>query len=85
MWNQFRRLFASMLVREETKVPDVRTAGYMAEVEDDLDRSFGMKIERRNEHIPILRHDQFDCDIAETRNARHVGRRRIENNSHMLQ
>jgi hypothetical protein len=87
MWKQLRRLFVSMLATEEIKVPYVRPADYMDEVEHNLDRLFGMKIERRNEHTPVLRHDQFDSDVAETRNAyaRHVNRRRIENNSHMLQ
>jgi hypothetical protein len=45
-----------------------------------------MKIERRNTHIPVLRADQFDRDVASTtRNARAANRRRIETNTHMLQ
>lgn len=82
-----RRLFAGLAKADESagKVPYLRTAAYMEDVEENLDRLFGMKIERRNSHIPELRADQFNRDIAATKNARVVNRRRIENNTESLQ
>jgi hypothetical protein len=74
-----RWIFANLTKADDKatgKVPNLQTPAYMSEVEDNLDRYFNLRIERRNSHIPVLRHDQFDRDLASTRNAGSVNRRR---------
>ena len=80
-----RRLFANMSKASEpdARKPYLRTPQYMSEVEDNLDRYFGMKIERLNPHIPELRLDQFDRDLSSMRNA-NFKPRQLENNTDML-
>ena len=89
MFKFIRRMFANLAKASEPtdagKTPYPRTGAYMASVEDNLDRYFNMKIERRNPHIPTLRADQFDRDVANTYNARIGNPRRIENNTKSLQ
>ena len=69
-----RRLFANLAKTGEStdKAPYLRTPAYMTEVEENLDRYFGLKIERRNPHIPTMRADQFDRDVAATRHGRRI-------------
>jgi hypothetical protein len=89
MFKFIRRMFANLAKASEPtdagKTPYPRTGAYMASVEDNLDRYFGLSIERRNQHIPVLRPDQFDRDVGSTRNARIGNPRRIENNTTSLQ
>jgi hypothetical protein len=89
MFKLLRRIFASLVPTSESnagKNPYVRTPWYMAEVEDNLDRYFGMKIERRNQHIPTLAPNQFDRDLGSTRSANSRARnpRRIADNNDYL-
>jgi hypothetical protein len=86
MFRFIRKIFASLARTDVSadKVPYMRTPAYMAEVEDNLDRYFGLKIERPNPHIPELRADQFMRDVTATKNARTVNRRRIESNTDSL-
>jgi hypothetical protein len=84
-----RRVFANLVQSSEPKdagnAPFARTASYMSAVEDDLDRHFKAKIERRNQHIPELRPDQFNHDLAAIHRGRPHNPRRPENNNAMLQ
>lgn len=83
-----RRLFAGLAKTNagtDDKVAYLRTPAYMEDVEKNLDRYFGMTIERRNPHIPELRADQFNRDVATTKYGRAVNPRRIETNTNSLQ
>lgn len=89
MLKLLRRIFASLTQTSDPtagKKPNVRTPWYMAEVEDNLDRYFGMKIERRNTHIPVLAPDQFNRDLGSTRsaNSRAHNPRRLDTNTDYL-
>jgi hypothetical protein len=85
MLKLLRRIFGNAKTADDTKVPYMRTPAYMKQVEKNLERQYGMSIERHNLHIPELRVGQFDRDVANTRNARLGNPRRIENNTRSLQ
>lgn len=85
MWKLLRRFFASAVAdNATTKMPFLRTPLYMNVVERQLDRKFGLSIERRNQHIPILAPDQVDRDLTSMQNM-HQRNRRIETNTSALQ
>jgi hypothetical protein len=71
--------------QEVGNAPFLRTPEYMSEVEENLERSYGLKIERRNQHIPELRLDQFDRDLGAMHRGRLHNPRRPENNNRALQ
>lgn len=79
--NLVRRLIDKATDRnpQATRRPKiVLPRAHQAALEEHL-RRVGLRIERPNSHIPVLRHDQFNADIA--------GRRpkpRLDNNSDCL-
>jgi hypothetical protein len=81
-----RRMFANLTTEKETKAPYKRTPQFMAQVSDNLERHLGMKLERpRNQHVPILRPDQLNHDLAAMHQGRIRNSRLIDSNTKSLQ
>jgi hypothetical protein len=80
-----RRLFAG-IVRGDAplqRTPGQRPAGLQEDVEAHLDR-MGLRIERRNPHIPTMAANQFMGDVAATKHGGAGNPRRIESNTDTL-
>lgn len=83
MWKILQRIFASSVAnaKSSARTTSIPTSAFMSEVEEHLDRHFGMSIERRNPQVPVLRPDQFDRDAASITAARN----RLDSKSDWLQ